>query len=73
MDNTRSKILSSLKELYSPCKLNKYFLLEGRKEDEVRQEITIKLSNEGLINVEDNILELYLIITQIDNDVMIQI
>ena len=73
MNDTKTKILSSLKELYTSCKQNKYFLLEGRKEDDVRQEITDKLINDGLINKNDNILELYLIITQINNDVMIQI
>ena len=73
MKETREKILSTLKELYGPCNHNKYFLVHDRKEKDVRQEILNKFRENGIVKGNDNILDLYVITSQINSDVYIQV
>ena len=73
MDNKKRLILSTLEDLYGPCKQSRYFLLKDRKEEDVRSEIINKLIYSNIIDRNDNRIDLYLVITQIHSDVFIQI
>ena len=73
MNDKKRIILSTLEDMYGPCKQNKYFLLKDRKEEDVRNEIINKLIYSKILDRDDNRIDLYLVITQIHSDVFIQI
>ena len=74
MNDKKKIILSTLEDMYGPCKQSRYFLLKNREEEDVRNEIINKLIHSKILNRnDDNRIDLYLVITQIHSDVFIQI
>ena len=66
MNDKKKIILSTLEDMYGPCKQSRYFLLKNREEEDVRNEIINKLIHSKILNRnDDNRIDLYLVITQI--------
>lgn len=73
MKETKEKILSTLEILYGPCNHKKYFLVQGRTEQDVRKEIVNKLKENDIVKDDDTILDLYVVTSQMNGDVFIQV